>query len=232
MVRFIGQDSPRFVMRDLEKHEDEAAVVVIGDKTTFYPRLYQDASLNYLMDWTTKLSGIGQAAVSFSTTVRHKASWEPLLEEEVVLVKVDKRSFKPVPVDKGFVEKYGKCCDNVIPRIGSPSKPSGEDGMFHTQRQAVWSDIDGLNHVSQTNYLKFCLDAKSLFMKDNSYWSSLLVKQVTSMHKGEIKEGDIMDIYMWQSKYPNVLHFQIEVKSKVACNVTIEFYFKDICSKL
>ena len=49
---------------------------------------------------------------------------------------------------------------------------------------------------------------------------------------GGIKEGDIMDIYMWQSEAPNVLHFQIEVLSKVVSCVTIEYYAKEMCSKL
>ena len=233
LFRFVEDKFPDFILNSLENYKSDAVAMVVAAKAHCFPKLHTDASLNYPMEMTVKMTGIGRVAVSVLRSLRHKASQELLFEDEIVLVNVDKRSRKPVPFDKEFMEKCSKCCDNkVIPRFTSPPKPSGEDEVFHCQRQAVSSDLDHLNHVNQQNFLKFSLDAMSLFMKDNRHWDSLLVKEIISVHKGEVKEGDIMDIYMWQSKAPNVLHFQIEMKSKVACNVTVQFYSKDMCSKL
>ena len=222
---FMGKADPHFM------DESNALRITIGLRSRFFSRLYSSASLNYPMELTTKLATLGTTAASSRESIHDKASQAPLYEHDIVVVNVDKTSHRPVPFDKEFVEKYSRNCSNVVPKTESPSKPSDES-VICCQRQAVWSDVDYINHVNNSNYVKFCLDAMSLFMKDNSYWSSLLVKQVTSVYKGEVKEGNIMDMYMWQSKTPNVLHFQIEVKSKVVCKVTVQVYSKDICSKL
>ena len=228
---YIQKSHPHFMERT-NKHNDSTRIT-IGMRSRFFPTLYSDASLNYPMEVTSKCVSLGTTTVTVHTTIQHKTQKTPLYEHDIVVVNVYKASHMPVPLEKDIVEEYSQYCDNnITPRIESPSKPSGENGIFHCQRQAMWSDIDINVHVNTSHYLKFCLDAMSLFMKDNSYWRSLLVKQVTSVYKGEVIEGDIMDIYMWQSKTPNVLHFQIEVESKVGCNVTIKFYSKNIYSRL
>ena len=131
---------------------------------------FRDVALSYPMVQTLKSAGISRTTTAWHTTLQHKTAQAPLYEEDIVLVNVDMNSLKPIPFDPEFAAKFSRYCDNnVIPRITSPSKPSGdggefhsETGIFHCKRQAMWSDIDHLDHVNQTNYLKFCLDTASL----------------------------------------------------------------------
>lgn len=229
IVAHCCDDDPNFFLNVIAPHKTRVSV---GMKNKFFPMLYRDASLSYPIEMNYKLGAIGKSAASMNFYLQHETSQTPLYECTVVSVDVDMNSRKPLPLDKEFVEKFSKYCEDVIPRIESPSKPSAEDGIFHCQRQAMWSDIDTLNHVNHSNYLKFCLDAASLALKHSRQESSFLVKEATIVYKGEVKERDIMDIYMWQSKVPNVLYFQIEVQNEVVLNATIEFYAQSIYSKL
>ena len=230
IVAHCCEDDPNFLMNVIAPHKTRVSV---AQKNKFFPTLYRDASLSYPIEMNYKLGAISKSATGMNFYLQHETSQTPLYEGTVVSVNVDKNSHKPVPVDKEFVEKFSKYCEGVIPRTESPSKPSAEDGIFHCQRQAMWSDLDTLiNHVNHSNYLKFYLDAASLALKHSCQESSFLVKEATTVYKGEVKEGDIMDIYMWQSKLPNVLYFQIEVQNEVVLNATIEFYARSIYSKL
>ena len=213
ITAYCSQYDPNFATNVIAPHKTQVLVCM---KSKFFPTLHRDASLNYPMEINLRVGAIGKSAIGWNFSMQHKTSKAPLYEHAAVSVDVEKKSLKPMPVDKEFVEKFSKYCDDVIPRIESPSKPPGENGIFHCQRQAVWSDLDYLNHVNQANYLKHCLDAASLASKNSHHESSFLVKEATFVHKGEVKEEDIMDIYMWQSKTPDVLYFQTEVKSSRA----------------
>ena len=62
--------------------------------------------------------------------------------------------------------------------------------------------------------------------------ASFLVKEVATVYKREVKEGDMMDIYVWRLNEPDIVYVQIEVQAKVALNMTVKFYSSIISSKL
>ena len=68
--------------------------------------------------------------------------------------------------------------------------------------------------------------------QDNGQDTSILVKEVTTVYRREVKEGDMMDIYVWWLNEPDTVYVQMEVQAKVALNMTVKLYSSKISSKL
>ena len=142
---YIEEKYPDFIMHSLEPN---TCRVIVAQTAHFFPALYSDSSLNYPVEIKQGLQAIGNTTSVWYTSIHHKASQVPLYKEDVVLVNVDLASRKPVPFDKGFAEKCRKYCQNdVIPKISSLQKPSGEFYSFHLFSVCIISTEDNISRI-------------------------------------------------------------------------------------
>jgi acyl-CoA thioesterase FadM len=232
ITRFLQLKMPSVL--NASAADKNTTTIILATRSHFHPRLYSHATLKFPMRLSSRLGSVSRSAVSLLISLYDAATGELLYEDEKVVINVDLTSFRAVPINEEVAEEFKKYCHRkTVPRITSPQKPK-DGGSFQCQRQAVSSDIDHLNHVNAHSYLKFCLDAASLARKEDptETENAFLLKSADCVHKAEVKEGDTMDIFMWKSEKPNVVHFQIEVEAKAVCNMTLEFYNQDVASKL
>ena len=265
ICRLIWQQHPNFIMSPLESHQGSSIGIAVATKATFFPALYTNAMLDFPITLKVRAGGLAKSAFSVVKSLQCQKTGKPLYIEETVLVNADTRSHRAVPLQIDFLKKYEKGFNGrTVPRINSPIKPKqipivkddgkcsasqtiflqqsdhhGAHQVHHFQRQAVWSDLDHLDHVNQQNFVRFCLDAASLFTKQvnkpetNFTEGEMMLKHVQCVNKGEVLEGQIMDIFVWEARENfNVLYFQIEVNGKLVMNATLEFYPPSVNSNI
>ena len=183
---------------------------------------------------------LGRTSASWNAVILEEPSNEPLLTHITVLANVDIMKQKAVPIDDCYISQWGRCYKGPVPNISPLPRPKHQMLVHKFSRQAFASDTDHLDHVNQPFYNKFFLDAASLAdkngllsgFKDNTF-QNCRVRSIEAVYKGQISEGDIVDIYVWETEgQPLTLHFEIENNEAVVTRTTMSFYPQSLCCKL
>lgn len=155
-----------------------------------------------------------------------------LSQEYIVSVIVDSTTRKPVAIPDQFKVAFTNMGIKEVTTehqpIVSPVKPNNTLKFTH---KAHWSNTDYYHHVNQSQYLKYIHDAASFFSKKGAFenirgnFSSVKVKKVEVLHKGETNPGDDFDIHLWESDSAgHQLQFQIENQQKVVFQGRMDFF--------
>ncbi|XP_033733156.1 uncharacterized protein LOC117322391 [Pecten maximus] len=206
-------------------------------KLVFSPRLHSDISK--IMDTNILVNATPGKVGKSSKTMNMKITDESgvmLIKGTFTAILFDTETKRAVPFPKWYVEKFNSTLsydDNghIQAKNDVPSY------AYKTQLKVRHSDMDSNMHVSNTEYLRYCMETAtdaSLSGYYNKYrrdmcWYPLLELDISYL--AESRAGEMLDIYTWQDQNDiHFIYFAIHRDGTAIAVAAFEFGFDEVTS--
>lgn len=198
----------------------EAALVIVKQQLKLIPKLHEKGmNVKFTMLFDLRLVEVGKTSVQFVVEFKDGNTREVYGENLIKMVRMSRKTRRPVTFPEWFYEKYDSYRNSygstqALPRDALPKIP---DNAFKFDLIPRHSDSDRNNHVNQSSYIKFCMDAATHaslsghyvhFNEDMCLYAPLLW---TISYVGECRANDELSIYTWQSESSSPEHIEFSI---------------------
>ncbi|ELU04801.1 hypothetical protein CAPTEDRAFT_201495 [Capitella teleta] len=211
----------------------QCLTMVVSQTWEMSRSLYDRAAVEYPMACSTSVEKVGPTSLDVILQVHDKETGELLVNNSRKVVYVNPETFKSttVPDRISNLVEQGKLSRRTSEKLILPEDYHSYKHYVHSIMAAP-SELDHLNHVNQSVYFKYSLDAAyfawkkgllpSLGPNEPADW---LVRRADAIYKKQLFPRDEVIITCWESrKEPVTLNCVIHSKADHVASVQIIFY--------
>lgn len=205
---------------DLAKiyHQDET-IVIAKQEIKLNPKVHQiklKPQSHLLFD--VKLLEVGERSITNVTELRDGSTKERLGETFLKFVRFSRKTRRSISFPEWYIKSLELHESPQKQQFRSKTAlPDIPDNAFKFRLVPNYSDMDRNNHVNQSSYIKFCMDAATHaslsghyvhFNEDMCLYAPLLW---TISYVGECRANDELSIYTWQSESSSPEHIEFSI---------------------
>lgn len=205
-------------------------VVVTAQRFTVAKRFYEEAAFRMNLDLLVEPHHVATRSSStlISLTPRNGGSDSAFVRCHRQFVSIDMKTRKTVDITNAVRQHFGNALTGQALRIEVLPLPVRH---FRYEVRVQHSVTDFLNHVNQSEFLRYCLDAAAQASHAGhlrNFTADLFeyrVRQADLLHQGEGFPGDTLDVAVWEDeRRTDTLHFQIMKGTQRVLFCSVSFY--------
>lgn len=205
---------------DLAKiHHQDATLVIVRQQIKLNPKTHQIRlkSQSHLL-FDMKLLEVGEKSLTYMTELKDGSTKETLGETLLKFVRISRKTRRSISFPEWFIKSLETHESPQKQQFRSKTAlPEIPDNAFKFLVVPNYSDMDRNNHVNQSSYIKFCMDAATHaslsghyvhFNDDMCLYAPLLW---TISYVGESRANDELSIYTWQNESLSPEHIEFSI---------------------
>jgi len=238
---------------DRDRSQQTLVLMAIGRHLTLSRKLYERVAVDFPMTQRRVTSGIGKTTFDYQVTY-----WEghgdgsatggghvsePLASVVYRAIYIDLETYRPSPLPKPFVEMLSKNLVSGGDRYPTFIPPTSvpETGTYSCRITVRHDDMDMLFHTTASAYLAFSLECAAQAAESGFYTkicedvAFYQAKSTTSLHLGESRAGEELDVLTWEDNTNKLLlNFAVRKEGTMIYYAQVEFFddFTPVASKL
>ncbi|XP_070535542.1 uncharacterized protein [Ptychodera flava] len=208
-------ESPTYSSR--YQDDEDRVLVVRAMEIEVFPALKTRIKRATPLRSTTSTTHIGKTSVSYLDTVRLAETGEKIIRCGSLTVDVDRKTGEEMEIPSTDVEKIKPFMTGEQPQYMSPLtyRPAAVQCTYTFRVPPSDCDADGV--ISQSNYIKYCIDDASIGVEKHSFTrfkKDFMFQPISSwslLYLGHGYSRDQLTVISWEDKKsPNILYFIIQ----------------------
>lgn len=178
---------------------------------------------------------IGKSSIAIAVEMYNAGTKDLYASNVIQFVSVERSSRKPTALPDSLRDKFASRCTGsslVISPQKQPDSVNSAVPSHSTEHKISHMDIDRNNHTNFASYIKYAIETAmegSRLGIFSGIFSGPLwhyrTKTIMASFIGDSRVGDVVLVAAWQDSSDSLkLHFNVTLKQKPICQLSVEFY--------